>query len=116
MPAPGLAVLDRWRCAGTNVEEPQLDLSAYRRLTRDLYVPAGDVGFWQGAFRDPDEAEFARVRDAIVARDALTIDVLYGDHEGGQRTVSRFLLTPFGDDEWLTQVVRHWNVDRPDPR
>ena len=112
----GLAVLDRWRCAGTYVEEPQLDLSAYRRLTRDLYVPAGDVGFWQGAFRDPDEAEFARVRDAIVARDALTIDVLYGDHEGGQRTVSRFLLTPFGDDEWLTQVVRHWNVDRPDPR
>ena len=112
----GLAVLDRWRCAGTNVEEPQLELSAYRRLTRDLYVPAGDVGFWQGAFRDPDEADFARVRDAIVARDPLTIDVLYGDHEGGQRTVSRFVLTPFGDGEWLPQVVRHWNVDRPDPR
>ncbi len=28
------------------------------RLTRDIYVPAGDLGYWQGTFRDPTAAEF----------------------------------------------------------
>jgi hypothetical protein len=47
----------------------------------------------------------------------VTIDLLYGDHEGGQRVVSRFSITPRKDDEnWLPSVVRHWNIDRPDPR
>jgi hypothetical protein len=113
----GLAVLDRWRCTDENGQQPfELDLSVYRRLTRDLYVPANGVGFWQGAFRDPHEAAFDRIRDAITARRQLCIDVLYGDHEGGQRTISRFILNPFGDGEWLTQVVRHLSLDRPDPR
>ena len=40
----------------------------------------------------------------------------YGDHEGGQRVLSRFLLTPLDSGNWLVQVIRHWNVDRPDPR
>jgi hypothetical protein len=113
----GLAVLDRWKyIAGGPEEEPEFDFSGYRRLTRDLFVPAGDVGFWQGAFREPTEADFPRIRDAITTRDALTIDVLYGDHEGGQRVLSRFLLTPLDSGNWLVQVIRHWNVDRPDPR
>jgi hypothetical protein len=45
----------------------------------------------------------------------LTIDLLYGDAEGGQRVISRFTLTP-GDAMWLASPSRHWNVDRPDPR
>jgi len=113
----GLAVLDRWRLVeGYDTERPQLDVSDWRRLTLDLYVAAGDVGYWQGAFRDPEEPEFARARDVITARERLNIDVLYGDHEGGQRTVSRFALSPLANGEWLVQVIRHWNVDRPDPR
>ena len=28
-------------------------LDEFRRLARDLYIPSGDVGFWQGAFREP---------------------------------------------------------------
>jgi hypothetical protein len=42
--------------------------------------------------------------------------VLYGDHQGGQRVVSRFSLLPVADDKWLATVAKHWNVDRPDPR
>src|SRR5437879_10332444 len=50
----GLAVLDRWdlfpgRATG---EHPHGEPGTFRRLTRDLYVPGGDVGFWQGAIRD----------------------------------------------------------------
>lgn len=48
---------------------------------------AADLGFWQGTYRD-------RADDAITQRNAVTVDVLYGDHEGGQRTISRFALIP----------------------
>ena len=46
----------------------------------------------------------------------MSIDLLYGDHEGGQRTVSRFTLMPKDDGGWLAIVVKHWNLDRADPR
>lgn len=49
-------------------------------------------------------------------RQGFQVDLLYGDHEGGQRMISRFALTPMDDGGWLAQVARHWNVDRDDPR
>jgi hypothetical protein len=42
--------------------------------------------------------------------------VLYGDHALGQRSITRFLLTPREEGRWVASVARHWNVDRPDPR
>jgi len=113
----GIAVLHGWyfhpdRLAGR--ERPAL--KDFRMLTRDLYVPAGDIGFWQGAFRDPNELIFAAAKNAADARQAVTVDLLYGDHEGGQRMISRFGLTPVPNGSWLAAVVRHWNLDRADPR
>jgi hypothetical protein len=115
----GLAVLDRWdfyadREVGR--DRTYRDPASFRRLTRDLYLSAGDIGFWQGAIRDRSDPLFAQARDAIAARTALTIDLLYGDHEGGQRTISRFALLPAADGTWFTAVSRHWNLDRDDPR
>jgi hypothetical protein len=113
----GIAVLDRWdfypdRQTGDSVRDP----SEFHRLTRDIYVPAADLGFWQGVFREPTDANFAMAKEAITERRMLTVDLLYGDHEGGQRTISRFALIPAGEDEWLASVGRHWNLDRADPR
>ena len=48
----------------------------------------------------------------------FTIDVLYGDHEGGQRTITRFGMIPLQTDDdikWFPNVARHWNLERPDP-
>ena len=114
----GIAVMHGWhlyteRLIGDTAHAP---LDEFRRLTRDLYVAPGEVGFWQGAFRDPADPFFASVRATIEARSPLSIEVLYGDHELGQRSISRFALTPRGDDAWIASVARHWNVDRPDPR
>ena len=66
----GLAVLDRWDFIADLApgNESHGDPQGYRRLTRDLYIPGGDLGFWQGAFRDPDEPVFKEARDAITAR------------------------------------------------
>lgn len=115
----GLAVLDRWDLRPD--QHPgqagqYRDPATFRRLTRDLYVPSGDVGFWQGALRDGDEPIFAPVRTAIEERQTVAIDLLYGDHDGGQRTITRFHLIPAHDDQWLVSVSRHWSLDRAQPR
>jgi len=114
----GIAVLHGWHL----YPERRLDnmtptpLDGFTRLSRDLYVPVGDVGFWQGAFRDPSAPEFAEASAAVSARQAMMVDLLYGDNEGGQRVISRYALTPRTDEGWLISVARHWNVDRDDPR
>ena len=51
----------------------------------------------------------------------ITVYLLYGDHEGGQRTISRFSLVAPGEQAddpsiWIESVNRHWNLDRIDPR
>jgi hypothetical protein len=168
----GMGILHGWRLStvqefGAQLRRPEL--SEFRAQTRDMYVAPGDISFWQGALRDPDEPLFKDAMTAIDARDPMSVDVLYGDFEGGQRVISRFRLvhSPFGHHEhgqspvpaygdstpgedssdegladsgspetpaaggraagderrtvpdssrWLASVVRHWNVDRPDPR
>jgi hypothetical protein len=113
----GIAVLHGWHLYPesvlTSTEHAPLD--GFRRLTRDLYIAPGEAGFWQGAFREPDDPAFAEARAAIEEPRRIGVDVLYGDHELGQRSITRFLLSP-RDDRWIASVGRHWNVDRPDPR
>ena len=113
----GIAVLHGWHLyletvRGVGEHAP---LEEFRRLTRDLYIAPGEVGFWQGALRDRHDPAFAPAREAIEEPRRIAVDVLYGDHELGQRSVTTFLLTP-REDHWIASVARHWNVDRPDPR
>src|SRR5438445_3718747 len=92
----GIAVLHGWCFYPERrlSDFPHADPDEFTRLTRDLYIPVNDVGFWQGTFRDATSAEFAAARAAIEAREPLTIELLYGDHEGGQRVITRFLPLP----------------------
>ena len=69
--------------AGRLAERPHGDPDAFRRQTRDLYVPPGDVGFWQGAIRDMGDDSYTDMRRAIEAHLRVTVDLLYTDHEGG---------------------------------
>jgi hypothetical protein len=114
----GIAVLHGWRLdPGRDLRAPDHGpLEEFTRLTRDLYIPAHDLGFWQGTFRDPATDDFKAVREAIEARSSLSVEVLYGDHEGGQRTISRYVMIPRDDGGWLASVARHWSIDREDPR
>ena len=115
---PGLAVLDRWWFAGERRQGDvgHADESEFRRLTRDLYLPPGDVGYWQGAIRDAGSPEFAVAAAAIRGRQEMTIELLYTDYLGHQRTISRFILMPVSEGRWFVGLTRHWNLDRPDPR
>jgi hypothetical protein len=116
----GVAVLHSWGIVtdrgASSANTPRPDPAGFHRLTRDIFVPAGDIGFWQGALREPDDDLFAALRAAIARREPITVYLLYGDVEGGQRAISRFALIPAADSAWLANVARHWNLDRPDPR
>src|SRR5204863_273990 len=56
----GVAILQGWHAYVTerleNREIPSVE--EFRPQTRDLYVPSGDVGFWQAAIRDRDDSQY----------------------------------------------------------
>jgi hypothetical protein len=114
----GIAVLHGWRFqVGRELSPPRPDPDSFRHQSRDILIAPGDIGFWQGAFRDTSDPQFDEAAAAIKANEVLTIDLLYGDHEGGQRVISRMMLQRSSEaGPWLSSVIRHWNVDRPDPR
>lgn len=132
------------RPLGTDQQHPPPE--DFRPNFRDLYIPVNGTGFWQAAYRDTGDEEYPAAVEIIKARRPMGIDLLYGDYEGGQRVITRFSMTPrdpagaslsrggggapaggdpapgdgpgHGDQDglWLPSVVRHWNIDRPDPR
>ena len=89
----GMAVIHGWHAdaelhVGLDDHAP---VEQFRPQQRDLYVPPNDSSFWQGAFRENDPDERAAFGDLIGRQEPFTIELLYGDLEGGQRTVSRLL-------------------------
>jgi hypothetical protein len=115
----GLGVCQGWAIRprrGSSREMPtHAPEGEFRVQTRDLYVPAGDVGMWQGALRNPDDPLRDAVASAIDALQPISIELLYTDQVGRQRTITRFGLSPMGDS-WLASVTRHWYLDWDGPR
>jgi hypothetical protein len=109
----GIAVLQAWNpspglVTGAVDPPPTAD---FRPQGRDIYIAAGDAGMWQGALRDAHDDVRRAIAAARAERHPFTLDLLYSDQVGGQRTVSRFAVTPAGEDRWLGNAARHWNLD-----
>jgi hypothetical protein len=114
----GIAVLQGWHPL-TELVRAATDHPApddFVRQGRDIYIAPGEVGMWQGALRDDDDELRRGIAAARAERRPFTLDLLYSDQVGGQRTISRFGVTPAGEDQWLGSAGRHWNLDRTDPR
>ena len=116
----GIAVLDGWRFyPEAHRDQDHAPLEEFQRQTRDLFIPIGDVAFWQGAFRDTAAPGYQEARKAIEAHQPWTVELLYADHEGGQRAITRFLVLPVSHagqeteagPAWLASASRHWSVD-----
>jgi hypothetical protein len=114
----GIALLHGWYPTPDEVfgDLPHVEAEKFRRLRIDLYIPAGGTGYWEAAVRDRDDPVRPALLRTLRDREAFTIDLLYGDQQGRQRTISRYTVLPTDDDGWYAQVGRHWNLDRPDPR
>jgi hypothetical protein len=91
----GIAVLHGWHfCPEWRHEDAHAPLDEFRRQTRDLYIPVSDIGFWQGGLSEPGDPSYSPARKVIEDRQPWTVELLYGDHEGGQRCVTRFTMLP----------------------
>jgi hypothetical protein len=88
---------------------------SFPTLRRDIYIPPGKVGYWQVAFRDRESAIYASLVRAVEEGE-FAADILYGDFEGGQRVITRYRVLREEDGEWRVSAVRHWQVDRSNPR
>jgi hypothetical protein len=115
----GVAVIHGWR---VEVDEERRRLRPseddFRRQSRDMFIPAGIAGYWQGAIRDSADPDYTTVRAVIDAGERVFVDVLYGDHDGGQRAIARFSVPSQKTEELGARidVIRYWNVDGDDPR
>jgi hypothetical protein len=96
----GMAIIESWEpFPGQRSSKDEWgDIEDFREQTRALWIAPGDVAFWQGALRDEADP-LQKTVAAAVAEGAVTVDLLYLDHEGGQRTVSRFSLIRREDGE-----------------
>lgn len=114
----GIAVLQGWHVEprDRNLSVEPRDLSVFREQTRDLYVPPGDLSFWQAGLRDRDDEHYKVAQDAIRNHEAFIIHLLYTDHEGGQHTITRFAAFPISEERWLSSVSKHWFLDRQNGR
>jgi hypothetical protein len=115
----GIAVCQGWTVrsgSGSSLSYPtHAPVEEFRLQSRDLYVPVGDIGMWQGALRNPDDSVRAAVVDAIETDQQITVELLYSDQVGLQRTISRFGLMP-ANGTWLASLSRHWYLDWDGPR
>jgi hypothetical protein len=112
----GIALIHGWM----TTEHSPLDGShtpaeGFRRQGIDLYVPAGGTGYWESAIRNLDDPMRPAIEKALATREPFRLNLLYGDQQGGQRTISRFIVLA-AEEFWYGQASRHWNLDRPDPR
>jgi hypothetical protein len=114
----GIAVLQGWypwpELMTADVGHPPPE--DFRRQARDIYIAPGDVGMWQGALRDRNDDVIDAIAAARADRRPFTLDLLYSDQLGEQRTISRFGLSPVGEDRWIGNVGVHWNLDTAGPR
>ena len=64
----GIAVLHGWHLYPELVTAAEhLALEEFTRFTRDIFIAPGEVGFWQGTFRDPSTTAFADARRTVEA-------------------------------------------------
>lgn len=121
---PGLAVLRGYRLQGETASDVAQDprgVAQHRRgdpsprpgtfspQQRDLLISASRPGFWQAALRDPLTPLYKEIALAVETGGRITVDVLYGDHEGGQPSVTRFVLLPEAGS-WRCDATRYWSL------
>lgn len=120
----GIGVCQGWAAkAGqtlTSQMPTHIPVEEFRTQSRDLYIPGGDIGMWQGALRNPEDPLRIALASSIVNAEPITIELLYSDLTGLQRAITRFGLLPAPTEEHpdrrYSAMSRLWFLDTSGPR
>jgi hypothetical protein len=114
----GLAVLRGYRVTPgrPDASTPHGRQDEFRSQQLDLYVPPGDVSFWQASIRNQADPRLPALRAAVDADETVGLELLYTDHRGGQPTITRFALRPGEGPMRPPRVMRHWSSVDFEPR
>jgi hypothetical protein len=109
----GIAVVRGWHVWAELVraDVPPPPAPDFRQQIRHIYVAPNDVGMWQAALRDAADEATRQLTVVHAERQTFTVDLLYSDQVAGQSTITRFTVTPVGEDQWIGSVGFHWNID-----
>lgn len=91
-------------------DDPRPSADAFRQLQRDIYVPPGELGYWQIGIRADDDPFHAAVDAAARDGHPITVTLIYSNHFGGHETVSQFVVARGEDGAWITSGTRHWGI------
>jgi hypothetical protein len=115
----GMAVIHSWHVfaeAERRAARPE-SIDDFRRQQLDIWIPSGETAVWRGAIRDTTDADNVMVRREAAAGQRIFVDLVYGDIEGGQRSIARFALPTDAEDNYgRAEVLRYWALDGSDPR
>ena len=114
----GIAVVHGWHLGLQAIGEahPHAEPDEFRPQTRDLYVPGGDIGFWQAAMRGPKAPSTPPSWRPSARRGCSRSRCSTRTTRAASTRSGCSSLAPMGESRWLCSMVRHWNLDRPDPR
>jgi hypothetical protein len=120
----GLAVLRGYRLQGETASDVTQDPRGVAQHRRgDLAPPAAVLlaaaagpadqrkpgRFLAGALRDPATPLYKEIALAVDTGGRMTVDVMYGDHAGGQPSVTRFVMLPEAGS-WRCDATRYWSL------
>jgi hypothetical protein len=102
----GIAVLHGWhlRLESLLSDHAHAERDEFRPQQRDLYIPGGDIGFWQGAIRDPRIRMYRELVERVEARAVFLIELLYTDHQGDQPSITAFVVNPLDEGDGWSSV------------
>jgi hypothetical protein len=116
----GIAVCQGWvgraGLASSRTTSSHAPEEEFRPQLRDLYIPAGDIGMWLGSVRAAGDRVLGSIAEAIDTREPMTIELVYSDLVGRQRTITRFGIVPADQGSWLAVMTRNWYLEWDGPR
>jgi hypothetical protein len=110
----GIAVLQAWQAQDgmLSAVAPPAAVDEFRSLTRDDYLAGGNVGSGGELCETPT----IRCTRSSPWPHAFSVELLYTDQVGEQRTVSGFAVLSADAGGWISAVGRHRYLDAAAPR
>jgi hypothetical protein len=111
----GLAILRGWFLQPKRAQDEHTEVEEFNRLACDVYLSGSETVVWQSRVKASASPAFARVRQALLARTPLSLEILHSNQHEDRWTITRFDLTSAGGDgKWSAAAAGHRDLEQLD--